>query len=269
MKISEIGKKYWAAFIMMISGGIPQEASLETDAKNMLSELDRRADVVSFRMARADEARDKLKKELENYAALGKQAESYLREDNKAFAQRTVVLQLESKKTIDALQQEYQSLQREAESNAAFFIAKRNEVKERVKLLPQLQADVRIVKADKEIARLSNEFNLDSAKNQFDKTAQAIRIQKLQLQNRQLLTSDPSAELDQKIRQSLKDREVEIAMQELAKRIENSGNVIDAEFVSNEDSVLKAKNLLEAPRYIDLGLLPGVPKEAAVVTRKQ
>jgi len=268
MKIREIVRKWKDALLMFAAGGIPKESSLETDAKNMLSELDRRADVVSFRMARADEAKGKLQKELENYEALGKQAESYLREGNKAYAQRTVVLQLESKKTIEALQQEYQSLQREAESNAAFFISKRKEVKERVKLLPQLQLDARIVKADKEIAKLSNEFNLDSAKNQFDKTAQEIRIQKLQLANRQLLTSDPNAELDQKIRQSLQNREVEIAMQELAKRIENSGNVVDAEFVSNEDSVLQAKKLLEAPRYNDLGLLPDRSTEAAVVTLK-
>jgi hypothetical protein len=268
MKLMDVLRKKWDSFVNFLGTSVPKESSLETDAKNMLGELDRHAEVVSFRMARADEARAKLEKELENYEALGKQAESYMRDGNEPYAKRTVVLQLESKKAVAAFQLEYQALQKEAESHVSNFITKRDEAKERVKTLPQLQQDARLIKADEEIVKLAGEFDLDSAKNQFDKTAQEIRIKKLQLQNRQLITSDPNAELDQKIRASLQDREVETAMKALAEKVQSTPeNVIEAEYTQAEDPTLAAKKLLEAPRYDGL-IQTREPAKVAITVRK-
>jgi len=228
----------------------------------MLEALDLRAEAVSFSMARADAKFAELKNELENHEALGRQAEEFLRAGDEEAAERCVALQLQSAKAVERLKKEYEALQREAEQGAQEFLEKRRALEERVAQIPQLHEDARLIRAQEKIERATAKFSLESAERSFDETAREIRIRKLQLQNRTLLTSDPNAQLDRRIRESLERKEIAEAMAALRKKSFGEPTV-DAEFVETrdlasvlveEDPVSSAQKLLAAPRY--QGILP-------------
>jgi phage shock protein A len=242
------------AVVNALSDRIPSESSLTSDAERMLEALDLRAEAVSFSMARADAKFEELKNELENHEALGRQAEEFLRAGDEEAAERCVALQLQSAKAVERLKKEYEALQREAEQSAQEFLDKRRALEEKIVQIPQLHEDARLIRAQEKIERATAKFSLESAERSFDETAREIRIRKLQLQNRTLLTSDPNAQLDRRIRESLERKEIAEAMAALRKK-GFGGPIVDAEFkVIEEDPVASARKLLEAPRY--QGILP-------------
>jgi phage shock protein A len=242
------------AIVNTLSDRIPSESGLTSDAERMLEALDLRAEAVSFSMARADAKFDELKNELENHEALGRQAEEFLRAGDEEAAERCVALQLQSKKAVERLKKEYEALQGEAEQSAQEFLEKRRALEEKIAQIPQLHEDARLIRAQEKIERATAKFSLEGAERSFDETAREIRIRKLQLQNRTLLTSDPNAQLDRRIRESFERKEIADAMAALRKK-SFAEPTVDAEFeVIEEDPVSSAQKLLAAPRY--QGILP-------------
>lgn len=246
--------KFWDSIMDALAERIPQESSLQTDAEQMLEVLDMKADAASFAMARADEMYERLVVEMDNYDALGRQAELFLRDEDEEVAKRCVALQLQAGKEISRLKTDYEVLQREAEQMVTAFREKKSRVDERIADLPNLQADMRLIRAQEKIQRTAEQFGLEGAQTSFDQTAREVRIRKLQLQNRELLTADPQAELDRRIRATLGDKQIEAAMQELHMKISEKPITVEVKAIE-EDPVALARKLIEAPRYA--GLLAG------------
>ena len=240
--------KFWDSIMDSLAERIPQESSLQTDAERMLEVLDMKADAASFAMARADEMYERVLVEMDNHDALGRQAEFFLRDEDEEAARRCVALQLQAGKEISHLKTDYEVLQREAEQMVTAFLDKKSEVDERLVDLPKLQGDMRLIRAQEKIQRTSEQLSLEGAQTSFDQTAREVRIRKLQLQNRELLTADPQAELDRRIRASLGDKQIEAALQELRLKISEQPIEVEVKAIA-EDPVALARKGLEAPRY--------------------
>jgi len=236
-----------------VADRVPKGASLEYDAQQMLQALDLKADAVSFAMARADEKFARLREEMENHDALGRQAAQFLRESDQTAAERCVTLKLQSAKLAAKLREEYTTLQQEAEELASRFLDQRRVIEAKVALIPELRDDERLNQTHERVNHMLQQFNLDSAEQAFDRTAREINIRKKQLLNRQLLLADPNAELDSRIRESLKKGELTTAMSELKAMVE--AGAVDTDFeVIKDDSIQETRKLLLAPRY--KGILP-------------
>lgn len=256
--------KMWDAIMDNMSESIPVESRLRSDAEQMLEALDLKADATSFSMARADEVRARLQTELENHEGLGRQAEQFLRTGDEEAAQRCVTLQLASAKEVLRLKNEYAALQQEAEATAAAFLAKKREVDSRVAELPRLQEDARMIEMQERVSRMTDQLSLDTAQTSFDGAARELRIRKSQLANRQMLTADPNAELDERIRRSLGEQEIAQAMAALRQRIAQTAGAAPAQLPAGDD-VTAAQKLLEAPRYQGILSLPSrVPEREPV-----
>jgi phage shock protein A len=243
--------KFWDSIMDSLAERIPQESSLKTDAERMLEVLDMKADAASFTMARADEMYERLLVEIDNHDALGRQAELFLRDEEEEATRRCVALQLQAGKEVSRLKTDYEVLQREAEQMLTAFLDKKSEVDERLADLPKLQADMRLIRAQEKIQRTAEQLSLEGAETSFDQTAREVRIRKLQLQNRELLTADPQAELDRRIRASLGDKQIEGALQELRLKISEQPIEVEVKAIA-EDPVVLARKVLEAPRYAGL-----------------
>lgn len=70
--------KLWSWLGSFLSDKVPMEARLESDLEGMLKALDAKADIVAFSMARAEEAQEKLRLELENHDGLEAKAAQFL-----------------------------------------------------------------------------------------------------------------------------------------------------------------------------------------------
>jgi phage shock protein A len=256
--------KLWTWFVGYLSEKVPAETKLQADLEGMLKGLDAKADAVSFSMARAEDAQEKLRLEVENHDALELQATQFMTDGDEEAAQRLVTLQLQSRKEIERLATEYQTLLQEAERNVEVYQKLKAEVDKRRRELPRLQDESRIIKAEEEFQRISGRFSLTSAQGSFDETARQIRMKKLQVQNKQLLDADPHAELDKRIERTLQGKELETAMRELRQKV---GRGIQTVIVEDVDAVSSARKLLEAPRIVLA--LPSFKQKALERNRKE
>lgn len=230
---------------------IPLESKLKADAEQMLQALNLKADATSFAMSRADMARETLTKNLQEYEALERQAKEFLREQDKEAAERCVVLQLQAKKEIERLTLEYQQLQHEAEQLAAEFAEQKVTTEEKVREVPRLQQDLRLINAQEKLEQARAQFSIEGAEYSFDATAQEIEIRKRQLTNKTLLASDKNARLDARIRGSLQQKEISDTLKALEEEVFQEG-VIDAEYSAPKEQkslIDQARKALEAPRY--------------------
>jgi hypothetical protein len=246
---------------------IPPESDLRYDAERMLEQLGEKERMTAFAMARADDARTQLKKELANHEALTRQAEAFMREGDEAKARRCVELALVSQGSVTSLTEEYQRLQGEANRRAASFKLEEGEVKKRVAQLPNLQEDARMTRMEEETRKAAAALSLDNARDSFDRAAREVQLKKLQQENASLLEADPNAEMDIAIKASLKSLDVEKAMGALKAKVDaaKAAGTVDAEFEVVDDPVAKAQKLLDAPRYQALQL--PAPRQAATVRR--
>lgn len=243
--------KFWDAFVDLVADKVPRDSGLRSDVQMLFTALGVKADATSFAMARADAKHEELEAEVRNYQALGRQAEEFLRDGDRESAERCITLQLQAKKDVERLTNDYEAVQRDATAQVDDFIAKRTEIDTRAERLPQLQADERYIRAQQKFEQVASRFDSASAVRSFDGKEEEIRLEKRALQNKVLLTADPHAELDRKIKETLTHREIQQAMANLEKRVV-SGGPIDAEFEEVADPVAEAQKLLEAPRYTGL-----------------
>lgn len=258
------------AFTNWISDAIPKESQLTTVAQQMYDELDLRANATSLKMALADQKREELARELANHEALDREARDFFRQGKKLEERRCVTLKLRSAKQIEKLKKEYERLQLEAERASGEFLVKKTAVEEKISQIPRIQQDARLIRMQEKIENLSGRFDLESGERLFDETAEELRIKKLQLENRAILTSDPNIELDRSIRTSIEEKEIEKAIKELEHQ-ELAESAIEAEFtpVVTEDSISSAHKLLEAPRYQGLFSEANRKKEEKFVVLKK
>jgi phage shock protein A len=236
-----------------VADKVPPEHALESDAGRMMEDLNAVADVASFAMARADDKYHDLTSAIARHEALGEQAGEFLRAGDEEAARRCVALQLETAQDMKTLQEEYSSLQDDAERKAQQFLERKQAVDERVNKLPQLQDEARMNRMQEKLEATASTLSLESAERSFDKAAREIDLKKKQLMNRDRLTADPNAELDRRIQHTLKENEIDRAIAALRQKI--GDQTIEAEIVSvEEDPVASARKLVEAPRY--KGILP-------------
>ncbi len=229
--------------------------NLRAAAEQMLQALDARSNAAALSMALADEAYGKLQRELENHEALGRQAGDFLRDGEEEAARRCVALQLESAGTVQTLTERYQTLQKQAEGNATAFRRQQKEAQDRVNQLPELEQDERLLAAAEKVADFMK-ISLTNPQSAFDRAMQEIRIRQRQLAGKEVLTSDPNAELDRRIREKTDQKKLDAAMAELRTKI-GATETVDAEFTvvpNRDDPVSAARKLLEAPRYAGLAL---------------
>lgn len=261
------GKGIWARFIsairVFLSGGEVKEQTLRDSASQMMQNLELQANAASFAMARADEVRKTLRDELDNHESLRREAEEFLKQGDEVSARRLVTLQIQSQEKVAKLKEEYEALQLEAEQKVTAFRKSEEDVNKRVQALPKLEQEAQILREEERLQKALSKFNLQSPQNEFDRVEREIEIKRRQLQNRNLLTADPNAELDMKIKQAVGERKIENAMDALKKKVLES-SVIDAEYTEAgaEDVVSAAQKALEAPRYQNLALPQGDSRAA-------
>jgi phage shock protein A len=239
------------------------EAQLEGDAAKMLEELGALSEVTSFTMARADDKYEELTSALARDEALGEQAAEMLRAEDEEGTRRCLALQIENQNHIKTLQEEYSALQSEAEQKAQQFMARREAVETKMRQLPKLQDDARLIRQQEEIEKRYSALSHQSADRSFDKTAREIEMKKREMSNKQLLLSDPNIALDRRIAQTMQDRAVDRALSDLKERLSSGAPstpppYVDGEVVEDaalpENPVESARQLLSAPRYS--GVLP-------------
>jgi phage shock protein A len=237
---------------------IRQEDRLRGAVDQMLRDLEAQAGATSLAMAQADEAYGNLQREMENHESLGRQAEQFLSAGDEPAAQRCVTLQLQSKKEVTRLTELYQLLQSDAEQSADAYRRQQYEVEARARELPQLESDARVLAARQRV-QSAQRHSLEAPKNAFDEAARELRIARQAVTNRQVLDSDPNAAIDQRIRRTLADNEVDEAMNALRQRVADKSGSIDVDFteVDLNDPVSNAQKLLEAPRFQVLELTEG------------
>lgn len=246
---------------------IRQEDKLRGAVDQMLRDLETQAGATSLAMAQADEAYGNLQREIENHESLGRQAEQFLAAGDESAAQRCVTLQLQSKKEVVRLTELYQVLQSDAEQAADAYRRQQYEVETRARELPQLESDARVLAARQRV-QSAQRHSLEAPKNAFDEAARELRIARQAVTNRQVLDSDPNAAIDQRIRRTLAENEVDEAMTALRQRVADKSGAIEADFeeVDLNDPVGNAQKLLEAPRFQILQLT-GDPAGAKVRRR--
>ena len=211
--------RIWSAVQDLFGEKGSPAASLRSSAEQMLEGLDLVAEATSFAMTRADEVQDKLRAEIENYESLGREAESFVRDGDQQAAMRCITLQVQSGETVARLKEQYISLQREADQKVADLQRKKQDVEQRVAALPELEQEQRLVHLEERIARATSQLSLESPQNAFDQAAREIRIRRNQLRNKELLTADPNAELDARIREAVGQRKIDAAWARLLQKV--------------------------------------------------
>jgi len=245
--------------------GSSSETTLQNSAQEMLRTLELQADATAFAMARADDARNKLQSELDNYESLRREAEAFLRNGDEQGARRLVALQLQSAEKIKSLKADYELLQREAEQKVIQYRKAETEVNKRIEALPKLQQDAQLLREEERIERATSKFSLESPQTAFDKVERELDIRRKQIQNRSLLTTDPNAELDLRIQEAIGQRKIEEAMDVLRKKINESAVDVEFSTVQDSDPVFEAQKMLEAPRYRGMGLPSGNAREKEAI----
>lgn len=271
MGLRRVIKRWMRALLDFAEESVPDASRLKQDAEDMLRALDAKADATSLAMALADEAHSKLTGELDNHEALGREAENFFRSKDTEAAGRCVALQLRSADEVKRLRASYEQLQSDAEQLARSFVVKRDDVMTRVQALPQLRDDLRVVEARERVERKLSAFDVESPQRSFDETTREIEIRKRQLANRQLITADPNAEIDRRIKQAVGERVFQEAMEAFRRKVEAEGEVVEAteyRVVEGDDPVAAAYKAIEAPRFA--GLLPaaGADRKALPVRRQ-
>src|SRR3989344_4237265 len=228
--------------------------------KDMYKGLEVQGEATSFTMARADDLYERLEAEIANNEALQREAEAFVRDGDLQAAERCVTLRVQSDEKIVQLKKKYEETQRQAEADVAQFRKNDHELKARAEALPEMEERQHIVAMGERIQKKLEGFSMDSPKRAFDQAAHELRIRERQVTNRQLLASDPNAELDLRIRQAVGERKIAEAMQQLRQKVAAEGDAIEGEVVKAPqlDQAVEAKKLLEAPRYSGLGITSGV-----------
>ena len=238
--------------------------------REMYRGLDIKADATSFAMARADELYERLEAEIANNEALCREAENFMREKDEMAAQRCTTLRIQSDQKIEKLKAEYAQAQQTAEQKVTQFQQNQREVESRQEVLPEIEERQHIIAMEEGIQKKLASFSMENPQRAFDQIDRELHIRERQLANRQLLASDPNAELDHRIRQAVGERKIQTAMDELRKKIAAESDVVEGEVVrTNEiDRVAEARNILEAPRYSGLGITSSVDRRQSVAVRQ-
>lgn len=224
---------------------------------DMYKGLEIQGDATSFAMARADDLYERLETEITNNEALNREAENFLREGNQEAAQRCVTLRVQSDAKIEQLKSSYAEAQKDAEQKVVMFRKSQGDVEVRHEALPQIEEQQHIVAMGERIQKKLASFSMDNPQRAFDQAARELRVRERQLANRQLLATDPNAELDLRIRQAVGERKVAAAMEELRSKIAAEGDIIEGQVVKSveiDHAAGQARQLLEAPRYSGLGV---------------
>jgi phage shock protein A len=240
------------------------ELTLREVVGQMRQGLDLQAEATSFTMARAEEKRRELRTELENHEALSRQAKDFLRDGDEQLAERTVMLRVQSEERIKRLQAEYAELQATAEHKVRSFKDREGLVKGREAVVPELEREQQLNALEEQIQRQTSKYLENGTDQQFDRAEREIRIRGQQLRAKELLSSDPNAQMDQEIRKAVGQRKIDDAMVALRAELASSGEVIEGEVV---DVTASARRLLEAPRYEGL-LQPGRQRTTVPANRR-
>lgn len=239
----------WHSLVGSLEEQVSPDAKLEYEEGRLKESLRLLAESTSYKMALADSRREGLEEEMRNYAALEKQAIDLYDPTNEAVSQRCIELQLISKKRIEELSGDYQSLQAEADQAHEELIQKNQEIKSHIAKIPRLKADLRFLQTQQKIEEITSRIGQDSSFSAIREAEEQIKIKKLQLQNRALLESKDT-DLDKQIQKALGNKELDEAMATLREKISDHTGIIDAEFTekTGDDPIESARRLLEAPR---------------------
>lgn len=252
-------RRLFGKFIDEIWAEVRQEDVLRDNMEQMLRNLDSQRQITGLSMAHAAEARGSLTTAVEEYDALEQQATKFLQSGNRAAAERLVQLKLMKKGEIENLRLRFEQLRDQAQEAINNFKDTERQIQSRKRELPMLEADARLVRAQKEMQRLTMSSSLEAPNNAFDEAARAIRLQQHQLNNTALLSQDPNRDLDRQIRKQLESGAVEEEMKRLESRMvrelppsgENTAIILSS---SDDipDSVDAAKRSLEDKNYLNL-----------------
>ncbi|MCR4280126.1 MAG: hypothetical protein NUV82_01725 [Candidatus Komeilibacteria bacterium] len=249
-----------------ISDNISDDIKLESDARQMMAGLEQMSNLVSYSMTMADNKYKELALKVQNYQSLQAQAQKFLEQGKEEMARRCVALKQQAATDIETLKSDYVTLQQDAEDKVARFKSEKRKVDTRLRELPRLKQDVKLIQQQKEIDKTFSTLSLESPSSSFDEIAGEIGMKKGQLQNKRLLEGDPTAAIDNAIVNQLQEDNINQEMARLRQKI-NAPTIEDAEYTEvNDPNLGEALNLLEKPRF---GNIPDTNIRGANVHNEQ
>ena len=265
--LGEIMRRFLVRKLRQWFGEWEASTSLEEDVERMREGLQVKRSAASFAMAREQDKRAELTRELAVYESSGREAEGFLRDGREDYARRSLARQLQSKAAIEKLRSEYTAIKDEAEESVRQYRILNEQVDTRLRQMPELKRDQRMITEQEKYDALAREHGFESAEQAFDAKAQQIGMRKREHQNRSLLDRDPFAELDREMRERLDEKELQQAMDALHKKVAAGDEIIEGEIVEN-DPVQQVERMLEAPRYDGLFNKPDTSRDTVYAERK-
>lgn len=265
--LGEIMRRFLVRKLRQWFGEWEASRSLEEDVERMREGLQVKRSAASFAMAREQDKHAELTRELAVYESSGREAEGFVRDGREEYARRSLARQLQSKNAIEKLRSEYIAIKGEAEESVHQYRALNEQVDARLRQMPELKRDQRVIAEQEKYEALAREHGSESAEQAFDAKAQEINMRKREHENRSLLDRDPFAELDREMRERLDEKELQRAMDALRKKVAAGDEVIEGEVVE-DDPVEQTQRMLEAPRYDRLFNNPDTSREKIYAERK-
>jgi phage shock protein A len=228
------------------------EKDFSDTVKEMKQQLEQRRKTASYQMALATDSRKELEQMVAKYEGNKQLAEQFLRDGDRAKAEHCVKMQVQASKRIAELKDRYTQLKSQADQAYSTFRQEKAEVDERLRKLPQLKHDQRVIRAQEEIQGMGESMSLSALKGEFDEAERELAIKAEQQHSLDILSADPDAAMEADIKQTLQQKEIDQAMAALEQRVQTS-DATEVEYSIDNDPIAGALEVLkEEPAWISM-----------------
>jgi phage shock protein A len=228
------------------------EKDFSDTVKQMKHQLEEKRKAASYQMALATDSRKELEQTVAKYEGNKQLAEQFLRDGDRAKAEHCVKMQVQASKRIAELKDRYGQLKTQADQAYTSFRQEKQDVDERLKKLPQLKHDQRVIRAQEELQGMGESISLGALKGEFDEAERELAIKAAQQHSLDILSADPDAAMEAEIKQTLENQEIEQAMAALEQRVQTS-DATEVEYSIDNDPIAGALAALkEEPAWISM-----------------
>lgn len=246
-------RKMWDGIVNMIFGeDTVNEATLETDARDMVKALETNRQAVAQTMGLAIQTKELLKRAISRYEELERAAKQFLAQGKEAEANRLASQLLELNQQIAELTDRYESQQAAGNNAIVTFQANRQTVEERLKKLQRLKELQEVNRLREQVQDSLQSFDLNAPRARFDQVAGKIEGKAAMLDAGDKLADVEGTRLDLSIQKQLANQKVEALMAGMKAELALQGT--SGETLRIESPSTKARLLLSGPEFSALSL---------------
>ena len=210
-----VGTWNWLWGIPIDSGGKIAVAVAEESLKSMQEGVQRLAEAVATQDASYQKIKQKYDSKIQAIEALNQKVATARRMGHDSAARQTMVDLIGIEKGLPALKAMLQQAEESVKLSKAKLSREREKIASSKADMQNLKDLAEVNEALVEIGKVNSEFDIGSAKSQFDAAKSAVENRNLRANALNSLSEDPQAAINEEIEQMTLDEEVSLRLQQL------------------------------------------------------